>query len=74
MSKKNVHVLPNGKSWGVKVEGNEKMSKNFNTQKEASVYGKQRAIEESSELIVHGKNGQIRQKDSFGKDTFLPRG
>ena len=74
MAKKNVHVLPNGNQWGVKIEGNEKMSKNFDTQKEASGYGKQRAIESSSELLIHGKNGQIREKNSFGNDPKNVKG
>lgn len=74
MSKKNVHVVPNEGKWGVKIEGNEKMSKNFETQKEATDYGKQRAIDSSSELLIHGRNGQIRQKDSYGNDNFPPKG
>jgi hypothetical protein len=74
MAKKNVHVVPNDGQWGVKIEGNEKMSRNFETQKEASVYGKQRAIENSGELLIHAKNGQIREKNSFGNDPKNVKG
>ena len=32
------------------------------------------AINNHSELIVHGTNGRIRAKDSFGNDPFPPKG
>jgi hypothetical protein len=68
MSKKSVHVVPNGSEWGVKIAGNERSSKNFNTQKEAAVYGRERAIINESELVIHRPNGQIREKNSYGND------
>lgn len=74
MSKKNVHVVPNGNDWGVKIEGNSKMSKNFDTQREAAEYGRERAIGNSSELVIHRPNGQIREKNSYGNDSFPPKG
>ena len=74
MSKKNVHVIPNGEKWGVKIEGNERSSKNFDTQKEAANYGRERAIDNSSELVIHRPSGQIRQKDSFGNDPINIKG
>jgi uncharacterized protein DUF2188 len=27
-----------------------------------------------SEHIVHGRDGRIRQRDSYGRDPFPPRG
>lgn len=32
------------------------------------------AINNHSELIVHGTNERIRAKDSFGNDPFPPKG
>lgn len=66
--KKNQHVVPHGKDWAVKGENNEKYTKVLPTQKEAIETARKIAINQESELIVHGKNGQIRQKDSFGND------
>ena len=74
MTKKDVHVVPHHGDWGVKVEGNSKMSKVFGTQSEASDYGRERAINNSAELLIHGKNGQIREKNSYGNDPYPPKG
>lgn len=74
MAKRNVHVVPNQGDWGVKVEGNSKLSKIFNTQAEAQSYARDRAIQNSSELLVHGRNGQIRARNSYGNDPYPPEG
>lgn len=74
MSKKDVHILPNGENWGVKIVGNERISKNFNTQSEAVSYGRERAIANGSELVIHRPNGQIREKSSFGNDPRKIKG
>lgn len=72
--KKNVHVLPKGKTWGVKIAGNEKLSKTFETQKDAIEYGRKRAIENESELLIHNRQGEIREKNSYGNDNYPPKG
>lgn len=74
MTKKNVHVVSAQDGWGVKIEGNEKNSKNFDTQKEAINYGRERAKENSAELLIHGEDGKIREKNSYGNDSHPPRG
>ncbi|MDR6571349.1 DUF2188 domain-containing protein [Chitinophaga ginsengisegetis] len=74
MSKKNVHVVPNSGGWGVRVEGNEKNSKNFDTQKQAIEYGREKAQNSSAELLIHGQNGKIREKNSYGNDRYPPKG
>lgn len=72
--KKNQHVVPNGNNWAVKGEGNNKNARNTQTQKEAIDIARTIARKEQSELVIHGKNGQIRQKDSYGNDPFPPKG
>jgi Uncharacterized protein conserved in bacteria (DUF2188). len=74
MSKKNVHVVPADKGWGVKIEGNEKNSKTFDRQKDAIHYGRGRAKENQAELLIHAENGKIRDKNSYGSDSFPPKG
>ncbi|MFT3754099.1 MAG: DUF2188 domain-containing protein [Paludibacter sp.] len=71
---KNQHVVPNGNNWAVKGEGNSKNTRITQTQKEAIDIARTIARKEQSELIIHGKDGQIRQKDSYGNDSFPPRG
>ena len=71
---KNQHVVPNGNNWAVKGEGNSKNTKITQTQKEAIDIARTIARKEQPELVIHGKDGQIRQKDSYGNDPFPPRG
>lgn len=71
---KNQHVVPHPDGWAVKGAGNDRATKVTTTQKEAIQVAKEIAQNQQSELIVHGKNGQIRQKDSFGNDNYPPKG
>jgi len=75
MSKgKNQHVLPHNGDWAVKGAGNEKATKVVKTQKEAIKIAREISINQQSELLIHGRNGQIRERDSHGNDKFPPRG
>lgn len=71
---KNQYVSPHPNGWQVKGEGNKKPSAVKPTQKEAISDARVKAINQGSELIVKGRNGQIRQKDSFGNDKYPPEG
>lgn len=72
---KNQHVTPhpNG-GWQVKGAGNSKATKKTETQSEAINIAQKIAKNQNSELLIHGKNGQIREKNSYGNDPFPPRG
>lgn len=70
---KNVHVVPSDGGWDVQVEGTRKTS-HFETQNEAIKAGRSLARGNHSEHIVHGTDGRIRQRDSYGRDPFPPRG
>ena len=70
---KNQHVVPcKTGGWNVKGAGNSK--KHTNTQAEAYAYARTISIKQKSELIVHGKNGQIRERNSYGNDPYPPKG
>lgn len=71
---KNQHVVPHNGSWGVRGEGNSKVTKTFDTQKDAISYARRISQNQGSELVIHGTNGAIRSKDSHGHDPFPPRG
>jgi uncharacterized protein YdaT len=69
------HVVPNPKGgWDVKKSGAERASVHTNTKKEAVDKGREISRNQGSEFVIHGKNGQIQQKDSHGNDSFPPRG
>ena len=69
---KNQHVVPHGKEWAVKGEGNEKYTAVTDTQAEAIEIARQIAINQQSELVIHNREGRIRDKDSFGNDPHPP--
>lgn len=73
--KKNLHIVPTGKGkWGVKAEGSKKSTKTFDRQKDAIEFGRQIAINNESELLIHAKDGRIRKRNSYGKDPYPPNG
>lgn len=70
---KNQHVVKSQNKWNVKGAGNTKATKSFNTQKEAIKYAKKIAKNQKSEVVIHGRNGKIRDKDSYGNDPHPPK-
>ena len=71
--KTNQHITKKNGEWRVIGERNKKTTKKFATQKEAIDYGRKVAINQQSELVIHGVNGKIRDKDSYGNDPIPPR-
>lgn len=72
---KNQHVTPHPKGgWQVKGAGNKRATVITNTQSEARTIARNIAIKNQSELIVHGANGRIREKNSYGSDLCPPKG
>jgi hypothetical protein len=72
MGKQTVHVTPHGADWQVKKSGNERASAVTDTQQCAIDVGRQMAKEMRTELVIHGRDGQIRDKDSYGNDPCPP--
>ncbi|WGQ09020.1 DUF2188 domain-containing protein [Pedobacter gandavensis] len=69
MSKnKNVFVVKHGEDWATRVAGNQRVTKTFDTQKEAINAGRDQAIRNGSELTIQNKHGQFREKNSYGND------
>ena len=73
MPKRNQHVVPLGNGWAVKGEGSKKFTVITETQKDAITVAKGIAKNNKSELVIHGKDGRIRDKDSYGKDPNPPK-
>lgn len=74
MTKRNQHVVPHTNGWAVKGAGAERATSVHPTQAKAITAARDIARNQSSELLVHGRNGQIRERDSFGNDPFPPKG
>jgi uncharacterized protein YdaT len=73
MSKKNQHVVPSGKDWSVKGEGNDRKTAIVDTQAEAIKIAREIAINQKSEVVIHRPDGTIRDKDSYGNDPNPPK-
>lgn len=72
---KNQHVTPHPSGgWQVKGAGNSRATVRTNTQAEAINIARTISRNQGSELVIHRPNGQIRDKDSHGRDTCPPIG
>lgn len=63
---------PDGK-WQHQADGNKKATKVTDTQKEAIDSATSVAKNQGGEVVVQGKDGKIRSKDSYGKDPNPPK-
>ena len=73
MAKKNQHVVPLGNGWAVKGEGSKRFTVITETQRDAITVARGIAKNNNSELVIHGRDGRIRDKDSYGNDPNPPK-
>ena len=68
-----VHVtkVTGGSRWKVSQGGSNLST--HNTQGNAIMRGRSVARRNAAELVIHGRDGRIRSKDSYGKDPHPPR-
>jgi len=71
---KNQHVVPTDNGWGVRGEGNSRLTAEVPTQAKAIKVSREICQNQHSEQFIHGRDGQIRERNSFGNDPFPPRG
>jgi hypothetical protein len=76
MTRKNQWVVPikGGDQWGVRGEGNGRITSIHDTQRDAIDRARGIAVNQQSELLIQGRNGQIRERNSYGDDPFPPKG
>lgn len=70
---KTQHVVQHGDEWAVRREGANRVSKTFPTKKEAEEYAREKARQEGGEVVIHGRDGKIQDKDSYGNDPHPPK-
>ena len=69
------HVTPHPEGgWQVKAEGASRATVRTETQKEAIERGKQIAMNQGAELYIHNRQGQIRERNTYGTDPYPPAG
>lgn len=74
MSKPGQHVVPGNGGWVVRKAGASRATSVHETQSEAVSAATKIAKNQRSEVYVHGRDGRIRERNSFGHDTHPPRG
>jgi hypothetical protein len=72
--KGNVHVVPSEKGWRVEVEGSARARSTHGTQAEAEKAARDLARKNEAELMIHGRDGQIRSRNSYGSDPRRTKG
>ena len=74
MTKRNQHVVPHSSGWAVKGAGAAKATSVHSTQAEAISSARTIARNQGTELFIHNRQGQIRERDSHGNDPYPPKG
>ena len=71
---KGQHVVRRDDGWAVRGEGNKRDTVHTDTQHEAIERATEIAKNQGGEVNIHGRDGKIREKNSYGNDPFPPEG
>ena len=72
--RKNLHVIAHDDKWVIRPEGNSRATSVYNTQREAIDAARKFAINQHSDLVIHGRDGRIRERvSSYRRDPLLPK-
>lgn len=71
---KNQHVVPRDGGWAIVGAGNGKATAVHDKQSDAIDQGRGIARNQESELLIHGRDGKIRERDSHGNDSPKRKG
>lgn len=74
MKHKGQHVVPSGDGWAVRKSGASRASNVFLTQDDAIRRGRELAKVQGGELYIHGRDGRIRERDTFAKSPLPSKG
>lgn len=73
MTKKDIHVVPHSEGWATKKEGATRAGVVVDTQREAIERVREQAKRENVEVVIHRKDGKVRDSDSYGRDPNPPK-
>ena len=69
----NIHVVPRNDGWIVRKEGTIQPTSVHRTQKDAVAVARKIAREQNTQLVIHGRNGRVRERNSYSTDRIFPR-
>jgi uncharacterized protein YdaT len=64
----NQHVVPHEDGWAVRGEGNERVTATYKYQDDAIDRAKDIARNYGSSVVIHGKDGRVRDRIKYDKD------
>lgn len=68
----NQHVVRRGSDWAVRKEGARRDTGVFGNQVRAIEQAAKIATNQGGDVIVHGRNGLIRERNTYGKEDLYP--
>ncbi|ARV64089.1 DUF2188 domain-containing protein [Corynebacterium glutamicum] len=74
MTKRNITTVRTEDGWGNRRDNASRLSKSFDTQSEAIAAAKVTAQREKLEHRIQGRDGKIREANSYGNDPHPPKG
>lgn len=72
MTKRDIHVVPHDDGWATQKEGASRAGRVADTQQEAIDIAREQAKRENVEVVIHRRDGSIRDSDSYGNDPNPP--
>jgi hypothetical protein len=69
----NLHVVPRNDGWAVRTEGRSRATSIHSSQREAIETARKLAKESATILVIHGRDGRIRERDSYTPDPLPPK-
>ena len=73
-NKGDVHVVPGDKGWRVEIEGTGGARSTHKTQAEAATTARRIARQKKTELLIHGRNGRVRDRSTYRRDPRQTKG
>ncbi len=73
MTKRDIHVVPHAGGWATHKEGASRAGSVHPTQAKAIEQARDQAKRDHVEVVTHGRDGKIRDSDSYGRDPLPPR-
>ena len=74
MAVKGQHVVQRNGRWAVRKTGADKVTVTFDTQSEAEKEARRIARNQQTEVYIHGRDGRIRERTSYGRDPLPAKG
>lgn len=74
MGKQQKHVVRSSDGrWAVREAGAMRASKTFDTKGDALSYARGEARKHGGELYIHGRDGRIQERNTYGRDPMPPK-